>query len=218
MILLLFAQIDWQKFKPENIFGGRSWSGLPLACRSFTLYRNRDRFRLSVLITFIDNFRRPNFIFESNLPREVSKKLTLYHRQSQYPRLAGGICSVGIFGFRIFRVHLDILPKNPMRSFRLLRIRICGHVGRSARPAFAVGCSIELANSVPPSLITSWTIKEISHMLFVYGEDGTLPALWSAASSERTIYKRHRDPMPEAWEVLRRRRSRKTSRQTLKYR
>ena len=72
MTFLLILLIDWQKWKPENLFGGQVLERTPAGLTIFYLIGLGILIGLLVL-TFLDNFRPPKFIFEQDLPREVTR-------------------------------------------------------------------------------------------------------------------------------------------------
>ena len=75
MTRLLLMLIDWDKWKPENIFGSQVLERTP-AGLTIVYIIGLGIIVGFLLMSFIDNFRRPKFIFEQDLPKEVSRKLT----------------------------------------------------------------------------------------------------------------------------------------------
>ena len=64
MNLLFLTQIDWQKYKPENLFGGQVLERTPAGLT--IVYIIGVGILVGFLIlTFLDNFSRPRFIFEA---------------------------------------------------------------------------------------------------------------------------------------------------------
>ena len=73
--LAFLLQIDWHRLEPKNWFGGQILERTPAGLT--IVYIIGVGILVGFLImTFLDNFRRPGFLFETNLPREVTKKLT----------------------------------------------------------------------------------------------------------------------------------------------
>ena len=102
-LLLYLTQIDWEKFKPENIFGGQVLERTPAGLS--ILYIIGVGIVLGFLVlTFIDNFRRPDFIFESNLPRGVTKRLTrtIANRSIRVWQFVFIILALSVFGFQVY--------------------------------------------------------------------------------------------------------------------
>ena len=100
---LLLLLIDWTKWKPENLFGGQILERTPAGLSIIYLIGLGILIGF-LLLTFLDNFRRPKFVFERNLPKEVRRKLTqtianrgLYVWQTLFVALA-----LFIFGFQVY--------------------------------------------------------------------------------------------------------------------
>jgi hypothetical protein len=73
--LLLLLLIDWSMFRPEAIFGGQVLERTPAGLT--IVYIVGAGILLGLLaFTFFDNFRRPRFVFERELPREVKRRIT----------------------------------------------------------------------------------------------------------------------------------------------
>ncbi len=74
-VLLFILQFDWKKLTPEGIFGGQILERTPAGLTIVYLIG------IAVLIgflflSFLDNFRRPKFNFEANLPKEITRRTT----------------------------------------------------------------------------------------------------------------------------------------------
>src|SRR5947208_3569817 len=106
MISLFLAQIDWQKFKPENLFGGQILERTP-AGLSIVYIIGVGIVLGFLLISFIDNFRRPRFIFESQLPREVTKRLTrtIANRSIRVWQFVFVALAFAVFGFQVYWIY-----------------------------------------------------------------------------------------------------------------
>ena len=74
-MLLLLSQIDWSKYSPEALFGGQLLERTPAGLTIVYIIGVGVLLGFLVL-TFFDNFNRPKFLFEFDLPKEVKKKLT----------------------------------------------------------------------------------------------------------------------------------------------
>src|SRR5829696_9563995 len=74
-LTLVLLQIDWNKFRPESLFGGQVLERTP-AGLSIIYIIGIGVLIGFLIITFFDNFNRPKFLFELDLPREVKRKLT----------------------------------------------------------------------------------------------------------------------------------------------
>ena len=73
--LAFLLQIDWHRLEPKNWFGGQVLERTPAGLTIVYIIAVGILVGF-LLISFVDNFGRPRFLFETNLPREVTKKLT----------------------------------------------------------------------------------------------------------------------------------------------
>ncbi len=199
MTLLTF--IDWSKLKPEYIFGGQILERTPAGLTIIYLIGLGVLIGF-LLITFLDNLRRPTFTFERNLPKEVCKKLTqtvanrgLYVWQAFFVILA-----FSVFGFQVYWTYYadDTNEQFQALSYKDLR-------NRRASAATLRGWMLDRTGKLDAALANykvgkDGTIernfpleKEMAHLL---GTERGTPGL------ERTLYKKEVDPMPEAWEIL----------------
>lgn len=201
MLFALFAQFDWNKLRPESIFGGqvleRTPAGLSVA------YIIGIGILLGFLaVTFFDNFRRPKFFFELNLPREVKLKLTqtIANRSIRVWQVVFCFLAFTVFGFQVYWTYFaddsneqfQALAYKDLRNRRTTAASLrgwmldrSGGLG-SALAYYKVGedGNIDRSYSLP---------VEMAHLL---GTERGTPGL------ERTLFRRKADPMPEAWEVL----------------
>ncbi|MGH9819728.1 MAG: penicillin-binding transpeptidase domain-containing protein, partial [Pyrinomonadaceae bacterium] len=201
MILLLLAQIDWQKYKPENLFGGQILERTPAGLT--IVYIIGVGILLGfLLLTFLDNFSRPRFIFEANLPREVTKKLTqaIANRSIRAWQAVFFLLAALVFGFQVYWVYFadetnqefQALSYKDLRTRRAsaasLRPWLLDRTGKldSALANYKIDKDGDIVRNFPLD-------KEMAHLL---GTEFGTPGL------ERTLIKKEADPMPEAWEIL----------------
>jgi len=202
MILRLLLFIDWSQFRPENIFGKqileRTPAGLTIVyiiCVGILL--------VFLGLTFLDRFRRPKFIAERELPREVTKKLTVSaaNRSLWMLQFLFYILAFACFGFQVYwTYYADEYNEQfaTLSNSRDLR-------GRRTSAANLRGWMLDRTGKLDASL-AYYRIgkdkrieryfpleKEMAHLL---GTERGTPGL------ERTLYKKNLDPMPEAWQVL----------------
>ena len=201
MKFLLFLFIDWSKWKPENIFGGQILERTP-AGLSIVYLIGLGILVGFLLMTFLDNFRRPKFVFEQDLPKEVRRKLTqtianrgLYVWQALFVALA-----LFVFGFQVYWTNFadDSNEQFQALSYKDLR-------NRRTTSAALRGWMLDRTGKLDAALAyykvakdgsidrTFPLEKEMAHLL---GTERGTPGL------ERTLYKKEADPMPEAWEIL----------------
>lgn len=201
MNYLLLAQIDWQKFKPENLFGGQILERTPAGLS--ILYIIGVGIILGFLvISFIDNFRRPDFIFESNLPREVTKRLTktIANRSIRVWQFVFVILAFSVFGFQVYWTYFAEESNEEFQAlaYKDLRTR---RTSASSLRGWMLDRTGKLGGSLAyykldekGNIDRAYALeREMAHLL---GTERGTPGL------ERTIYKKQADPMPEAWEVL----------------
>ncbi|HQU85295.1 MAG TPA: penicillin-binding transpeptidase domain-containing protein, partial [Pyrinomonadaceae bacterium] len=155
-----------------------------------------------LIISFLDNFKRPKYIFEQNLPKEVSRKLTqtLANRSIRLWQLVFVSLAFTVFGFQVYWVYFadDSNEQFQALSYKDLR-------NRRTSAASLRGWMLDRSGKLGSSLAyyklgqdgtiqrTFALEKEMAHLL---GTERGTPGL------ERTLYKRKADPMPEVWEVL----------------
>lgn len=201
MLLFFLLQFDWQKLKPENLFGGQILERTPAGLSLIYLIG------LAVLvgfliISFLDNFRRPKFVFEQNLPKEVSRKLTqtLANRSLRLWQCIFVLLAVSVFGFQVYwtfyanesNEQFQALSYKDLRNRRTSAASLRGWMlDRSGKLGSALAYyKIGQDGSIQRTFALE---KEMAHLL---GTERGTPGL------ERTLYKKKSDPMPEAWEVL----------------
>lgn len=196
---LLF--IDWSKLRPEYIFGGQVLERTP-AGLSIAYIIGIGILIGFLLLTFLDNLRTTPFIFERNLPKEVKKRLTrtianrgLYVWQAVFILLA-----FSVFGFQVYWTYyadetneqFQALSYKDLRTRRTTAANLRGwmldRTGKldAALAYYRVAPDGSIERTFPLE-------REMAHLL---GTERGTPGL------ERTLYKKEKDPMPEAWEIL----------------
>ena len=132
-LLALLLQIDWKKFSPENLFGRQILERTPAGLT--IVYIIGVGILVGFLfISFIDNFGRPRFLFEMNLPSRGDQKANENHRKSQHTRLGNlSLCVLPlvVFGFQVYWVYFADETNQEFQalSYKDLRMR---RVGASA--------------------------------------------------------------------------------------
>jgi hypothetical protein len=201
MILFFFLQFDWQKLRPENLFGGQILERTPAGLTIIYMIG------LAVLvgflvISFLDNFSRPKLNVENNLPKEVKRKLTqtLANRSLRLWQIVFVILALSVFGFQVYWTYyaddsneqFQALNYKDLRNRRSSASSLRGWMlDRSGN----LGSALAYYKVDPKGEIerTFALEKEMAHLL---GTERGTPGL------ERSIYKKQIDPMPEAWKVL----------------
>lgn len=201
MMLILLFLIDWSKWKPEYIFGGQVLERTPAGLSIIYLIG------LSVLVfflvlSFLDNISRPKFVFERDLPRQVTRKLTqtLANRSLLIWQVVFVLLAITVFGFQVYwtrnaeddQGQLQALSYKDLRNRRTsaaaLRGWMLDRTGKldAALAYYKVSKDGSIDRAFPLEM-------EMAHLL---GTERGTPGL------ERTLYKKEVDPMPEAWEIL----------------
>lgn len=201
MFLLFLLQFDWQKLRPENLFGGQVLERTP-AGLSIVYLIGVGILVGFLLISFLDNFRRPKFTFEQNLPREVSRKLTqtLANRSLRVWQIVFVLLAFSVFGFQVYWTYYADASNEQFQALSYKDLR-----NRRTSAASLRGWMLDRSGTLGSALAyykvdqkgdierTFALEKEMAHLL---GTERGTPGL------ERTLYRRQADPMPEAWDVL----------------
>jgi len=200
-MLAFYLQIDWEKYKPEALFGGQVLERTP-AGLSIIYIVGVGILIGFLLITFFDHFNRPKFLFEHDLPTEVKKKLTqtLANRSIRVWQIVFVLLAFTVFGFQVYWTYFagDVNEQFQALAYKDLR-------GRRASAANLRGWMFDRTGQLGSALayykldekgdiVRAFALdREMAHLL---GTERGTPGL------ERTLYQRVADPLPEAWEVL----------------
>ena len=202
MILSLLLFIDWNQFRPENIFGKQILERTPAGLTILYIV-GVGILLVFLLLTFIDRIRRPKFIAERELPREVTKKLTVSaaNRSLRIWQFLFYALAIAVFAFQVYwTYYADEYNEQfaVLSNSRDLR-------GRRTSAANLRGWMLDRTGKLDASLayyridksgkiVRYYPLeKEMAHLL---GTERGTPGL------ERTLYKKNLDPLPEAWQVL----------------
>lgn len=200
-ILLLFLQFDWDKWRPENLFGGQVLERTP-AGLSIVYLIGVAVLVLLLLLSFLSNFRRPKFSFEENLPKEVKRKLTttLANRSLRIWQFVFIFLAIFVYGFHVYWTYFadesneqfQALSYKDLRNRRTTAARLRGWMlDRSGKLGSALAYyKVDKDGDINRAFSLE---REMAHLL---GTERGTPGL------ERTIYKKEADTTPEAWEVL----------------
>ncbi|MCU1288382.1 MAG: Penicillin-binding protein [Acidobacteria bacterium] len=200
-ILLFVLQFDWKNFTPEGIFGGQILERTPAGLTIVYLIGIAVLTGFLVL-SFIDNFRRPKFNFETNLPKEISNRTT-QARTNRSLRIWQFIftgLALTVFGFQVYWTYYADESNEQFQALSYKDLR-----NRRTSAASLRGWMLDRTGNLGSALAfykvnpnknieRSFALeKEMAHLL---GTERGTPGL------ERTLYRQQADPMPEAWEVL----------------
>src|SRR5947209_4920895 len=199
--LAFLLQIDWHRLEPKNWFGGQVLERTPAGLT--IVYIIAVGILVGFLfISFVDNFGRPRFLFEMNLPREVTKKLTqtIANRSIRAWQTVFVLLALVVFGFQVYWVYFADETNQEFQalSYKDLRMR---RVGASALRPWILDRTGKLDASLANykiddkgRIVRNFPLdKEMSHLL---GTEFGTPGL------ERTLFSTQATPMPEAWQVL----------------
>jgi cell division protein FtsI/penicillin-binding protein 2 len=200
-MLLFLIQIDWNKLRPEAIFGGQVLERTPAGLSILYIVGLGILIGFLVL-SFFDNFNRPKFIFEFDLPKEVRRKLTqtIANRSIRVWQVVFIFLAFTVFGFQVYWTYFaddsneqfQALAYKDLRSRRATAANLRGWMlDRNGKLADALAYyKLDSDGNVVRGFSLE---REMAHLL---GTERGTPGL------ERTLYRRAADPTPEAWEVL----------------
>ena len=200
-MLFILLQIDWNKLRPEALFGGQVLERTPAGLTILYIVGVGVLIGFLVL-SFFDHFNRPKFIFEFDLPREVRRKLTqtIANRSIRVWQFVFVFLALTVFGFQVYWTYFadesneqfQALAYKDLRNRRTTAANLRGWMlDRNGKLADALAYYRLDANG---SVVRGFSLeREMAHLL---GTERGTPGL------ERTLYKRVADPAPEAWEVL----------------
>ena len=194
MLLLFILQIDWQKFRPETLFGGqvleRTPAGLSL------IYLGGIVFLIALLILSFFRNVRPKFAYERDLPKEVKRKLsrTATNGSLRIWQIIFVLLAFFVYGFHVYwtiyaekdNAHFLALSRKDLRSRRTSASQLRGWMlDRSGKLGSALAYYKKEADG--DIVRTQPLDREMAHLL---GTEIGTPGL------ERTLYKQTVDPMP----------------------
>ena len=201
MSLLALLQFDWNKLRPESIFGGQVLERTPAGLTIVYIIGVGVLIGFLVL-SFYDNFNRPKFLYEQDLPKEVKRRLTqtIANRSIRLWQFVFVLLAFGVFGFQVYWTYFaedsneefQALAYKDMRTRRTSAANLRGWMLDRTGALSSSLASYKLNKD--GDIVRSFALeKEMAHLL---GTERGTPGL------ERTLYKKAADPMPEAWEVL----------------
>ena len=201
MNLMFLLQFDWEKLRPENLFGGQVLERAPAGLTIVYLVGIAVLLVL-LMLSFLSNFRRPKFSFESGLPNEVKRRLTttLANRSLRVWQFVFIFLALFVYGFHVYWTYFaddsneqfQALSYKDLRNRRTQAARLRGWMlDRSGKLGSALAYyKLDQDGDINRAFSLE---KEMAHLL---GTERGTPGL------ERTIYKAGDDSTPEAWDVL----------------
>ena len=195
----LFLQFDWQKLRPENLFGGQVLERTP-AGLSIVYLIGMAVLILFLMLSLFRNFRRPKFAFEENLPKEVKRKLssTLTNRSLRIWQIVFILLAFSVFGFHVYWTYyadkdneqFQALSYKDLRNRRTSASQLARLDARPFRQTWQRARLLQTSSKTATSTRTFALEKEMAHLL---GTERGTPGL------ERTLYKQ--DSRPDARSV-----------------
>lgn len=198
--LILLIQIDWEKLRPENIFGRQVLERAP-AGLSIIYVIGIAVLLVLLIMSFWGNTRKP-FPFEQNLSKSVKRKLTstLANRSLRIWQFVFIFLAFFVYGFHVYWTYYadEYDEQYQAVSYKDLRNR---RVQAASLRGWMLDRSGKLGNALAyykldsdEDISRSYSLeREMAHLL---GTERGTPGL------ERTLYIRQKDPTPEAWEIL----------------
>lgn len=199
--LLFLLQFDLAKFT-ENIFGGQVLERTP-AGLSIVYLIGLGVLMLFLMLSFFRS-ARPKFAFEENLPKEVSRRLSLtVTNRSLKTWLFVFVClTLTVYSFHVYWTYF---ADTNNEQFQKLSASSKDLRNRRTSALTLRGWMLDRTGKLENALASYqvdkdgkidrfFTLdKEMAHLL---GTERGEPGL------ERTLYQRADDLMPEAWEIL----------------
>lgn len=199
LLFLLF--IDWQKLRPEHLFGGQVLERTPAGLTVFYSI-GLGILLVFLVLGFLENFRPSTFVSEGKLSPEINNKLarTVANRSLRTWLVVVVFLCFSIFGFQVYWTKFanDSNEQFQALSYKDQRVRranaatlrgwMLDRTGRldQALAYYKLNTDGDISRTFPLE-------KEMAHLL---GTERGTPGL------ERALYRRGSDPMPEAWEIL----------------
>jgi hypothetical protein len=190
-ILLFF--IDWNQWRPENLFGGQVLERTP-AGLSIVYIIGVGVLIVFLFLTLLENFRRSKYIFERELPAAVAKKLTtaVANRSLQVWQVFFVAVALAVFGFQVYWTYFADESNEQFQALAYKDLR-----NRRTTAASLRGWMLDRSGKLPSALAyykldargdigRGFALeREMAHLL---GTERGTPGL------ERTLYRRKADP------------------------
>ena len=198
MIGTLLIFIDVSKLLSEKLFGGQVLERTP-AGLSIIYLIGVGVLVFFLLLTFLENVWRPKFIFERDLPKAVTRRLTqtLANRSLNVWLAVFVLLAFTVFGFQVYWTRYADDSEGQMKALSYKDLR-----NRRTNAASLRGWMLDRSGKLDSALAyykngadgkisREFALdKEMAHLL---GTERGTPGL------ERTLYQRDANPMPEAW-------------------
>lgn len=197
----LLLQIDWNKLRPEEIIGRQILERTP-AGLSIVYIVGVGVLIGFLILTFFDNFNRPKFLFEFDLPKEVKKRLTqtIANRSVRVWQMVFILLAFSVFGFQVYWTYFADESNEQFQALAYKDLRTRRTTAANLR-GWMLDRNGDLTNALAyykldekGNVVRGFSLeREMAHLL---GTERGTPGL------ERTLYKKQADTAPESWEVL----------------
>lgn len=196
----LLLQFDWQKLRPENLFGGQVLERTP-AGLSLIYLLGIMALLILLGLSFIRNLR-PKFAFERDLPKEVKRRLgvTAANRSLRIWQFVFIALALFVYGFHVYWTAFadennEKFQELSYKDLRNRRTNAASLRGWMLDRTGKLGSALAYYKRQPDGdVVRAYALeKEMAHLL---GTERGTPGL------ERTLYRQQAEPMPEAWDVL----------------
>lgn len=200
-MLIFLLQSDWDFLRPEKLLGLQVLERTPAALT--LIYLAAFAGIIALLVTaFAGNFRRPRLAFETDLPREVKKKLssTATNRSLRIWQLVFFALALGVYGFHVYWTYFADENNEQFQALSYKDLRY-----RRTTQASLRGWMLDRSGRLEDAL-AYYEIDERGEVVRAY----SLPVAMShllgtergSPGLERTLFRKKEDPMPEAWETF----------------
>ena len=193
--------IDLGSWSPEKLFGSQVLERTPAGLTIVYIVGVGILIGF-LLLTFLDNFRRPRFTFEKNLTRAVRRSLTqtLANRTLAFWQIVFVVIAFAVFGTQVYWTYFAEESNEQFQALNYKDLRQRRASAASLR-GWMLDRSGKLSNALAyyradkdGDVVRGFALeKEMAHLL---GTERGTPGL------ERTLYRKEIDLMPESWEVL----------------
>lgn len=200
MFYLFLLQFDWEKLRPERLFGGQVLERTP-AGLSIIYLVGIAVLLILLALSFVRNLR-PRFAFEENLPKEMKRKTgkAIANRSLRVWQIVFVLLAFFVYGLHVYwtmfadenNEQFQALSYKDLRNRRSSAASLRGWMlDRTGK----LSSSLAFYKHQPDgSIVRAFALeREMAHLL---GTERGTPGL------ERTLYRQQADPMPEAWDVL----------------
>jgi penicillin-binding protein A len=203
-MILLFLQIDWQKYRPEKLveqlFGMQVLERTPAFLSLFYLVAVA-LIAIMLWLSFVRN-KRLKSIYEDNLSKEVKRKLgaSVANRSLFAWQIFFVLLTFFVYGFHVYWTYVADDTNAEFQALNYKDLR-----NRRASAANLRGWMLD-RNGKLGSALAYYKHEADGDIVRTYSLDKELAQLMGTERGtpglERTLFKQAVEPMPESWELL----------------